>query len=64
MIDLSGFVMKKISIRLQKVNDARRFCEILNNKNFIYFSVKPSLEEEMDFLSQNSKKRKKRNAKV
>ncbi|HOF34563.1 MAG TPA: GNAT family protein [Spirochaetota bacterium] len=51
--------MKKISIRLQRVNDAQRFCEILNNKNFIYFSIKPSLEEERKYLSQNSKKRKK-----
>lgn len=51
--------MNKAGIRLQRVSDAERFCKILNNKNFLYFSIKPSLEDEIVFLSQNAKKRKK-----
>jgi [ribosomal protein S5]-alanine N-acetyltransferase len=48
-----------ISIRYQRVSDARRFLEILSNPNFTYFPAKPkSVEEEVAFLRQNSAKRK------
>ena len=51
--------MKKIEIRYQQVSDAKRFYEILNNPNFIFFSVKPkSIKDEIKFLKQNVKKRK------
>lgn len=45
----------KISIRYQQVGDARRFFEILNNPNFIYFPAKPqTIEEEKKFLRKNA----------
>ncbi|MFA6525652.1 MAG: GNAT family protein [Patescibacteria group bacterium] len=51
--------MSKITIRKQKVSDAKRFYEILNNPNFIYFSVCPkSIEAEREFLRQNVDRRK------
>lgn len=50
--------MKEIKIRNQSVRDAFRFCEILNNPNFVHFSVaSPSLEEEIEFLKANARKR-------
>ncbi len=50
----------KIEIRYQKVSDAKRFYEILNNPNFIYFSAKPkSVEDEKKWLKENTIKRKK-----
>ena len=50
---------KKIEIMYQRVSDAKRFYEILNNPNFKYFGVKPSsAEEEKEYLRTNSKNRK------
>ncbi len=51
--------MNTTGIRFQRLSDARRFCEILNNKNFLYFSIKPTLKDEVLYLLQNAKKRKK-----
>lgn len=52
--------MKKVEIRYQRISDAKRFYEILNNPNFIYFSSKPkSIEAEKKWLKENSQKRKK-----
>ena len=49
----------KIELRNQRVSDAKRFFEILNNPNFKYFHVCPKdLEAEKEFLRQNPKKRK------
>ena len=46
-----------ITIRLQDIKDAKRFYEILNNPNFIYFPVKPkTIEEEIEFLKLNKKR--------
>jgi [ribosomal protein S5]-alanine N-acetyltransferase len=52
--------MKDIKIRYQKVSDAKRFFEILNNPNFKYFPVKPkSLKEEVDWLKKRKEHIKK-----
>jgi len=59
LLILKGNIMNKTTIRFQQVGDAERFCEILNNDNFIYFSIRPSIEEERKYLSQNLKSRKK-----
>jgi len=49
----------KVQIRPQRVYDAKRFFEILNNPNFNYFPVRPaSVEDEREFLRLNSEKRK------
>ena len=49
----------KIELRNQRVSDAKRFFEILNNPNFEYFHVCPKdVESEKEFLRQNAKKRK------
>ncbi|MCK5449449.1 GNAT family N-acetyltransferase [Candidatus Pacearchaeota archaeon] len=49
----------KIELRNQRVSDAKRFFEILNNSNFKYFHVCPKDEEaEREFLRRNTKKRK------
>ena len=51
--------MAKIELRNQRVSDAKRFFDILNNPNFKYFKVCPKdIEAERDFLRQNSEKRK------
>ena len=48
-----------VKIRYQRISDAKRFYEILNNPHFKYFPVKPkSISEEKEFLRQNRKKRK------
>jgi ribosomal-protein-alanine N-acetyltransferase len=48
-----------VKIRNQRVSDAKRFFEILSNPNFLYFPVKPkSVQDEIDFLRINVKKRK------
>ena len=45
----------KISIRYQQVGDARRFFEILNNPNFLYFPAKPeTIKAEQEFLRKNA----------
>ncbi|MDD3887586.1 MAG: GNAT family N-acetyltransferase [Patescibacteria group bacterium] len=46
----------KIKLRYQKLSDAERFCEILNNPNFIYFNAKPTLNEEIKWLKEVQKK--------
>ena len=52
-------MIKSLIIRPQKISDASRFFDILNNDNFIYFSVKPSsIDDEISFLKLNTKKRK------
>ncbi len=49
-----------ISIRFQRVSDAKRFYEILNCKEFKFFSAKPaSIEEEKKFLAGGKERRKK-----
>jgi [ribosomal protein S5]-alanine N-acetyltransferase len=46
-----------IKIRLQKVSDAKRFYEILNNPNFIYFNVSPkTIKAEREWLKLNKEK--------
>lgn len=51
--------MPKITIRNQSVNDAKKYYEILNNPNFIYFPSKPtSLAAEKDWLRKNPERRK------
>jgi len=49
----------KVTLRNQRVSDAKRFFQILSNPNFIYFPAKPkSIEDEKNFLKQNKLKRK------
>lgn len=49
--------MNKVTLRPQKVSDAKRFYEILNNPNFIYFEVCPeSVESEKEWLKKNKQK--------
>ena len=44
-----------VSIRYQQVGDARRFFEILNNPNFLYFPAKPkTISAEKEFLRKNA----------
>jgi ribosomal-protein-alanine N-acetyltransferase len=48
----------RVTLRDQRISDAKQFFEILSNPNFIYFPAKPkSIKEEKDFLSQNKQKR-------
>ncbi|MFA6272138.1 MAG: GNAT family N-acetyltransferase [Patescibacteria group bacterium] len=52
--------MPKVTIRKQKVSDAKRFYEILNNPNFIYFRICPkSIEAERKILQKHAKQNKK-----
>lgn len=46
------------TLRYQKFTDARRFCEILGSGNFHFLTIKPTLKDEIFYLLQNSKKRK------
>jgi [ribosomal protein S5]-alanine N-acetyltransferase len=49
----------KIEIRYQKISDAEEFFRILNNPNFIYFTVRPEcLEDEIKFLEMSEEVRK------
>ena len=51
--------MKKVEIRSQRLSDAKRFYEILNNDNFKLFDVRPSsVEAEKEYLKLNKKKAK------
>lgn len=51
--------MKKIKLRPQKISDAKRFYEILNNPNFIYFPVRPeSVAAEKKWLKKSLRRRK------
>jgi len=52
--------MSKISIRLQKLQDADRFFNILNNDRFLYFPTRPaSAGAEKKWLRQSFIKRQK-----
>ncbi len=43
----------KIQLRPMRISDAKRFCEILSNPNFIFFSANPkSIQEEKTFLKK------------
>ena len=47
-----------IQLRPQKISDAERFFNILNNPNFIYFDVNPAtVEDEIEWLKQNPRRR-------
>ena len=49
----------KITIRPQRVYDAKIFVEILSNQNFVFFPAKPkTIKEEKEFLRLNKAKRK------
>ncbi len=48
----------KIELRNQRISDAKRFFEILNNPNFKYFVCPKDIEAEKEFLRQNAKNRK------
>lgn len=49
----------KVELRNQRISDAKRFFEILNNPNFKYFSVCPKdIESEKAFLQNNAQQRK------
>jgi hypothetical protein len=51
----------KIEMKNQRISDAKRFFEILNNPNFKYFSACPkSIEDEKKFLKESIEKRKKK----
>ena len=51
----------EITIRPQRVYDAKRFVEILSSPNFKYFPAKPkTIKEEKEFLRLNAMKRKDR----
>jgi [ribosomal protein S5]-alanine N-acetyltransferase len=51
--------MPKITLRNQRVSDAKVFYEILSNPNFLYLRVCPkSIAEEKKFLRANQKKRR------
>ncbi|MDD2681070.1 MAG: GNAT family N-acetyltransferase [Patescibacteria group bacterium] len=51
--------MSKIEIRYQRLSDAKRFFEIINNPNFIYLDIRvKSIEDERLFLSKNKERRK------
>lgn len=52
--------MPKVSIRPQRISDARRFYDILVNPHFTYWVNTPSsVERESQFLKLNSQKRRK-----
>jgi ribosomal-protein-alanine N-acetyltransferase len=52
--------MANITLRNQKVSDAKRFFEILNNPNFKFFTVRPpSVEAERKWLKGNPEKKRK-----
>ncbi|MFA6306685.1 MAG: GNAT family N-acetyltransferase [Patescibacteria group bacterium] len=52
--------MPKIKLRPQKISDAKKFYEILNNQNFVYLtSVRPkSVLAEKNWLKGNTKRQK------
>ncbi|MBN2615148.1 MAG: GNAT family N-acetyltransferase [Bacteroidales bacterium] len=50
--------MARIKLRYQQISDAQRFFEILSNPNFVFITANPkSVEEEVEWLSQNPKRR-------
>ncbi len=61
MLHIAPLMKNKVTIRFQQVGDAKRFVEILNNPNFIYFPAKPeSIEEEKRFLRRNPQLRERK----
>ncbi|MEI6597235.1 MAG: GNAT family N-acetyltransferase [bacterium] len=51
--------MPKVKLRLQKVSDAKRFYEILNNNKFVFFNARPkSAAAEKEYLKNSIKYRK------
>lgn len=51
--------MSKVKIRYQKISDAKRFYEILNNPNFIFLRTKvKNVKDEIKWLKKNAKKRR------
>lgn len=49
--------MPKVAIRPQRISDAKRFYEILNNPNFIYLTTHVgSIRDEVHFLRKNKEK--------
>lgn len=52
--------MPKVKIRPQKISEAKRFYEILNNPNFIFLRVRmKSIRDEIAFMKKNAGKRRK-----
>ncbi len=52
--------MPKVKIRPQKVSEAKRFYEILNNPNFIFLKIRmKSIKDEITFMKKNAEKRRK-----
>lgn len=52
--------MPKITIKPQKVSEAKRFFEILRNPNFVFLSTEvKSLKEEIKWLKKNLERRRK-----
>lgn len=50
--------MNGLKIRHQQVSDAKRFYEILNHPDFVYFPAKPkSVKEEREFLRSTKQRR-------
>jgi [ribosomal protein S5]-alanine N-acetyltransferase len=50
---------KKVELRYQRVSDAKRFFEILNNPNFKFFHCCPKdIQAEKEWLKKNREKRK------
>jgi len=51
--------MPKVRLRYQQIKDAQRFYEIMNNPNFTFIAAQPkSVEDEVEWLKQNSKRRR------
>jgi len=51
--------MKKVTLRNQRISDAKKFFDILNNDKFIFFSSRPkSIKEEKEWLIKSSKNKK------
>lgn len=53
-----GIIKKgEVEMRYQRLSDAKRFYQILNNDKFIYFGIRPkTIEEEKEFLKKNKDK--------
>jgi ribosomal-protein-alanine N-acetyltransferase len=52
--------MKRLTIRYQRVSDAKRFFEILCHPDFLYFPKPKSLKYEQAFLRKTAEKRKRK----
>jgi len=51
--------MVKVELRNNRLSDAKRFYEILNSPNFVFFSAKPkSIEAEREWLKKSKEDRK------